>query len=541
MINVVKVFWKVCEQGTGVKVLPVSKSSSGGFMRKFLLVGLVCLFSSFAFGQSAKYTELLNKAKKFDAEKNYAYALGYYYDAVKEDFENCKEAYDRFIEIENVIKEGKPGFDEYDDFSIYDGWVFLLKNAEKYWTEHAYEIYCYEYKFAQKSLDMEARTADYKLTVEYRINRKYSRLIKAMTDGLCKSWTKNWKGITVEKEYDKVECSWPKYPVKGNSTDYKKDGVATFIRQHYGYTSLDNKKIFDEDRKCSFANENNMMSIDVEICAPDGRKISSVDNLYEDAIVKKIPQKDIKLFEDGSVKVVVKSFNLYEGTALDNSEWGINYKELQEKLEKLKMTDAPIPDSIKDYVNRYCIYVSVQKSVEAGILITEYKYEDVVYDLLEPAEWNFSRRGEPKMLPAIVEKISALTGIKHEVNDYYERGGSFSLKRGLSQKEQEAEDARIEELKRQEEEKKLQKERMRKEREIDRCKSELTSQIYFLLKEKGKLSKKQLYLYIADRKEFMKLAKISEMNNEQTFDFVIESLLQQELIILKGSKYSIKK
>ena len=284
-----------------------------------------------------------------------------------------------------------------------------------------------------------------------------------------------------------------------------------------------------------------MMSIDVEICAPDGRKISSVDNLYEDAIVKKIPQQDIKLFEDGSVKVVVKSFNLYEGAALDNSEWGINYKELQEKLEKLKMTDAPIPDSIKDYVNRYCIYVSVQKSVEAGILITEYKYEDVVYDLLEPAEWNFSRRGEPKMLPAIVEKISALTGIKHEVNDYYERGGSFSLKRGLSQKEQEAEDARIEELKRQEEEKKLQNERMRKEREIDRCKSELTSQIYFLLKKRGKLSKKQLYPYITDTEEFMKLAKISEMNNEQTFDFVIESLLQQELIILKGSKYSIKK
>lgn len=416
-----------------------------------------------------------------------------------------------------------------------------MKNAEKYWTEHAYEIYCYEYKFAQKSLDMEARTADYKLTVEYRINRKYSRLIKAMTDGLCKSWTKNWKGITVEKEYDKVECSWPKYPVKGNSTDYKKDGVATFIRQHYGYTSLDNKKIFDEDRKCSFANENNMMSIDVEICAPDGRKISSVDNLYEDAIVKKIPQQDIKLFEDGSVKVVVKSFNLYEGTALDNSEWGINYKELQEKLEKLKMTDAPIPDSIKDYVNRYCIYVSVQKSVEAGILITEYKYEDVAYDLIEPADWNFGYKTKHEMLPAIVEKLSELTGIKFEVHKYDPYSSEFSLKRGLSQKEQEAEDARIEELKRQEEEKKLQKERMRKEREIDRCKSELTSQIYFLLKKRGKLSKKQLYPYITDTEEFMKLAKISEMSNEQTFDFVIESLLQQELIILKGSKYSIKK
>lgn len=161
--------------------------------------------------------------------------------------------------------------------------------------------------------------------------------------------------------------------------------------------------------------------------------------------------------------------------------------------------------------------------------------------MIEPADWNFGYKTKHEMLPAIVEKLSELTGIKFEVHKYDPYGSEFSLKRGLSQKEQEAEDARIEELKRQEEEKKLQNERMCKEREIDRCKSELTSQIYFLLKKKGKLSKKQLYPYITDTEEFMKLAKISEMNKEQTFDFLIESLLQQELIILKGRNYSIKK
>lgn len=505
-------------------------------MKKRLLTGIVCLLGIFAFGQSAKYTELLNKAKKYDSEKNYAYALGYYYDAVREDVRNSKEAYDRFIEIENVLKDGKPGFDEYDDFSIYDGWVSLLKNAEKYWTEHAYEIYRCDFKLSQKNLDMETRTANYLITVTYNENRKYKRIIKAMTDGICKSWTESWKGITVEKEYDKILCSWPKYPVKGNATDYKKDGVATFSKKHYGYSIFDSSKIYEEDKTCSFAMENSMMSLDVELCAPDGRKIASVNNLYKEDIIKKIPQGDIKLFESGDVKVAVKGFNLYGGAAFLSHE--PDYKKAHEELEKHKLAFSVLPDTIGDYVNRYSIYESVLKTVGTGKLIAEYEYEKIIYDLLEPAEWDIYN--ENSMLPAIVEKFSALTGIKHEVYKSY--GSYFSLKREATEEDiAKQKEEELAEIKRQEE---IERERIaseKRQREIDleNYETELRVQVRRVLNKKGKLSEKQLIQYLND--ELEAIATLKEMDKEQVAESVIESFLQQGLIIQKGSNYMLQK
>lgn len=507
-------------------------------MKKRLLTGIVCLLGIFAFGQSAKYTELLNKAKKYDSEKNYAYALGYYYDAVREDVRNSKEAYDRFIEIENVLKDGKPGFDEYDDFSIYDGWVSLLKNAEKYWTEHAYEIYRCDFKLTQKNLDMETRTANYLITVTYNENRKYKRIIKAMTDGICKSWTESWKGITVEKDYDEILCSWPKYPVKGNSTDYKKDGVATFTEKHYGYSIFDSSKIYEEDKTCSFAMQNSMMSLDVELCAPDGRKIASVNNLYKEDIIKKIPQGDIKLFESGDVKVAVKGFNLYGGAALLSHE--PDYKKAHEELEKHKLAFSVLPDTIGDYVNRYSIYESVLKTVGTGKLIAEYEYEKIIYDLLEPAEWNIYN--ENSMLPAIVEKFSELTGIKHEVYKSY--GSYFSLKREATEEDiaKQKEEERLAEIKRQEEiEKKRQERIAAEEREVESCKAKLRYMVIELFRGEKKVAKNFLHSRIHESREFYAIARIKEMDERQTLDYIIESFLQQGLIIQKGSNYMLQK
>ncbi len=533
-------------QETDANVSACINASIGGFMKKTLLTGIVCLLGIFAFGQSAKYTELLNKAKKYDSEKNYAYALGYYYDAVREDIRNSKEAYDRFIEIENVLKDGKPGFDEYDDFTIYDEWVVLLKNAEKYWTEHAYDIYCCDFKLSQKNLDMETRTANYLITVTYNENRKYKRIIKIMTDGIQKSWTENWKGITFEEDSGKKYCSWPKSPVKGNSTDYKKDGVVTFAKKHYGYSIFDSSKIYEEDKTCSFAMENSMMSLDVELCAPDGRKIASVNNLYKEDIIKKIPQGDIKLFESGDVKVEVKGFNLYGGAALLSHE--PDYKKAHEELEKHKLAFSVFSDTIGDYVNRYSIYESVLKTVGTGKLIAEYTYKDVAYDLLDPAEWDFGRKTKDNMLPAIVEKISALTGIKHKVHDYDPYGDSFSLKRELTEEEiaKKEEEERLAEIKRQEEEERLRQEKIAAEERqraenLENYEAELKIQVQRALRKKGKLSKKQLVIYLSNIRELEAMATLKEMDKEQVLEFIIENLLQQGLIIQKGSNYMLQK
>ena len=104
------------------------------------IVGLAVVFVAGCalFAQTAEYTTLLKKAKDYEEKKLYASALGTYWDAVAaEPSEKSKEAIEAFQKIEEVIRSGKPGFGEYDEFSIYDEWVLLVKDFERYFTENS--------------------------------------------------------------------------------------------------------------------------------------------------------------------------------------------------------------------------------------------------------------------------------------------------------------------------------------------------------------------------------------------------------------------
>lgn len=46
------------------------------------------------------------------------------------------DAYNSFWTLAEQIKNGNPGLEEFDKFSLYDGWMLLCKNSEKYWTEY---------------------------------------------------------------------------------------------------------------------------------------------------------------------------------------------------------------------------------------------------------------------------------------------------------------------------------------------------------------------------------------------------------------------
>ena len=160
-------------------------------MKKIILIIFSLLFTSVSFANS--YDEILIEAEKYENNKEWIYALGAYHDAMKisEDSNIAKHKYDTLIEC---IKEGNPGFGEFNLFSIHDEWVNLIKNAEKFFTE------TFPYKITYESLEMysadyENKTANYKLSLIVNQSDFYKDVLKALQDGYEKTNHADWKDL----------------------------------------------------------------------------------------------------------------------------------------------------------------------------------------------------------------------------------------------------------------------------------------------------------------------------------------------------------
>lgn len=189
-----------------------------------LAVALMIATGLGLFAQSAEYAALLKKGKDYEAKKQYASALGTYWDAVAaEPTEKGKDAYDAFLKLEAVIKDGKPGYGDFDEFSIYDNWVLLLKDCERYFTENP--AHAFYLSAPQKGdIDRTTRTATYKVTVTSGFSEKAVRIVNSLADGLKKSRKNDWTDIS-EK--------WPFVSVLATSFkegSYLKDGIAIFYQ-----------------------------------------------------------------------------------------------------------------------------------------------------------------------------------------------------------------------------------------------------------------------------------------------------------------------
>lgn len=189
-----------------------------------LAVALMIATGLGLFAQSAEYAALLKKGKDYEAKKQYASALGTYWDAVAaEPTEKGKDAYDAFLKLEAVIKDGKPGYGDFDEFSIYDNWVLLLKDCERYFTENP--AHAFYLSAPQKGdIDRTTRTATYKVTVTSGFSEKAVRIVNSLADGLKKSRKNDWTDISEE---------WPFVSVLATSFkegSYLKDGIAIFYQ-----------------------------------------------------------------------------------------------------------------------------------------------------------------------------------------------------------------------------------------------------------------------------------------------------------------------
>lgn len=171
---------------------------------KKLFTALIVLATGFsAFAQNSDYATLLAKAKDYEIKKQYVYALGTYYDAVAADpSEASKEAQNAYNALADSIKNGNPGFGEFDEFDIYDNWVIFCKEYEKYWTEYSPRVILYSIK--RDSIDRATKTGNYKLSLTWDWSAKYKRISDVVLTGLKKSWLEDWTAIPKD---------WPKESV----------------------------------------------------------------------------------------------------------------------------------------------------------------------------------------------------------------------------------------------------------------------------------------------------------------------------------------
>ena len=95
-------------------------------LKKIFLIGLSLLFVTTLFGQT--YEEYLAKAKQYEAEKRWAFALGAYYDAMGTDLspEEKKEAHDGYVTLRDAILSGNPGLGKFNAFTLHDEWKNLF-------------------------------------------------------------------------------------------------------------------------------------------------------------------------------------------------------------------------------------------------------------------------------------------------------------------------------------------------------------------------------------------------------------------------------
>ena len=163
-------------------------------MRKLALalISLLMLTGSI-FAQNAKYDELYAKAKEYEAQGKYFYALASYYDAMEaEPTEKAEEALDAYKKLAAVLKAGKPGYGEdMDEFDIYDGWLSIAEEYDEYWKTIS-PIYFKSASFEKGELNMETRTGSYNVSITDAYTNKYLELKDIVYTGWKNAYRNDW-------------------------------------------------------------------------------------------------------------------------------------------------------------------------------------------------------------------------------------------------------------------------------------------------------------------------------------------------------------
>lgn len=169
-------------------------------MKKLFII-ISCLvvlsFSTFA-DISDAFTNSIQQAQNYEKQQKWIHALSEYYNAMEASPSEGHEALDRYTEIYKEIYNGNPGPGEYDDFSLYAGWIDLIKETEDFFSENPVADFVYE--MIKLDPDYDTMTYSYEMYMTGVYSEKANDILTAVISGFEKSKNSNWK---------KIPYNWP--------------------------------------------------------------------------------------------------------------------------------------------------------------------------------------------------------------------------------------------------------------------------------------------------------------------------------------------
>lgn len=265
-------------------------------MKKNILILIALFVGSALFAQSAEYKDLLAKGQQYEQEKKWVHALGAYYDAM-EAAPDLAEPFYAYKKLADTIESGNPGYGEFDDFSMYDGWVEIMQEYESYWSENIPRAIVFS-DLKKDKMDMENRKVTYSVRINAVPTEKYSALEKVFSTGKEKAYKDSWVGYGAD---------WPETSVYNSENDKKlskKDGIPFIKSLGEGYK--EGYKDLGSSNRPAFTTD---IYLEARVSRYMGHTSSA--SLYEVSF-RITDENNTSLFESGRVTVSKASGRIFD-------------------------------------------------------------------------------------------------------------------------------------------------------------------------------------------------------------------------------------
>lgn len=312
--------------------------------KKILVIVIILVHGVFVFSQSEDSKMHFEKAKQYENNKQLIYALGEYYDAYVSDV-NQTEARERFGVLLDAISEGNPGVGDFDVFELYDDWILLLQDYEKYWTEYCPFIIKMT-KLERQSINTENKTATYQYTLSGSNydNKKFSKITKAVKNGLYTAYSsQKWNNYSLYLL--STESSRTVYNNKNDENKYFMNDTAIFREYYEGIrmlASTTNIPFLEEPYegarvwgKGDF--RTTLYDIAIKIVDKNSNEIATIDRQLISNFKRTItlPAKDMKTIENGEYRVIPTALYLFYGNPEENPALTFKFTGERNFLKKL--------------------------------------------------------------------------------------------------------------------------------------------------------------------------------------------------------------